>query len=322
MSLLEAALKYAKHGIPVFPLHGINDKGTCTCKNPNCTHPGKHPILTGGHKNATCDQQQIITWWHQHPQANIGDPTGKASGWYVVDVDKNKHGIENYSRFVEQHKHDIPEATLKVHTGGGGYHLIYGQPANGQAMGSGTHIGRLKGVDFRGDGGYIVVPPSLHFDQRYYVWHKNFSFDDHHDLAGLQKLPPIIADLVNKTAKALTDQDNVIEGGRNDYLFKQACQFRREGVTDEQLFEQVWAKNQALCIPPLDQAEVQQIVGSALKREVSELNTGQGKEDTAYNKIMALTVDHEFWLDEAKKAYVTFAVPHKKTNDTVNPDTL
>ncbi len=37
---------------------------------------------------------------------------------------------------------------------------------------------------------------------------------------------------------------------------------------------------------------------------------------------MALTVDHEFWLDEAKKAYVTFSVPHKPTNDTLNPDAL
>ncbi len=245
MSLLESALNYAKNGIPVFPVHGINDKGTCTCKNPNCAHPGKHPILTGGFKTATFDQQQITTWWHQHPQANIGVPTGEASGWYVVDVDQKNQGIENYRRFVEQHKSEVPEATLKAHTGGGGFHLIYAQPANGQVVGSGTNIGRLEGVDFRGDGGYIVVPPSLHFNQRYYEWNKDFSFDDHPDLTGLQKLPPIIADLVKTTAKALTDQDSVIEGGRNDYLFKQACQFRREGVADEQLFDQVWAKNQS-----------------------------------------------------------------------------
>ena len=164
------------------------------------------------------------------------------------------------------------------------------------------------------------MPPSLHYSQKRYKWNNNFSFDDHHDPAGLQNLPPIIADLVNKTAKALTDQDNVIEGGRNDYLFKQACQFRREGVTDEQLFEQVWAKNQALCKPPLDQAKVQQIVGSALKREVSELNTGKGKGKTAFNKLMALTVGHEFWVNEAKKEYVTFSVPHKPANGTLNPD--
>ena len=206
------------------------------------------------------------------------------------------HGIENYGRFVEQHKHDIPEATLKAHTGGGGFHLIYGQTANGQAVGSGTHIGGLEGVDFRSEGGYIVVPPSLHCSQKRYKWNKDFSFDDHHDLDGLQNLPLDIADLVKTPAKTLTDQDSVIEGGRNNYLFKQACQFRRGGVIDEQLFNHVWAKNQALCKPPLDQAEVQQIVGSALNREVSELNTGQGKDDTAYNKIMALTVDHEFWL--------------------------
>ena len=306
MSFLESALNYAKHGIPVFPVHGIDEKGGCTCKKPNCPHPGKHPILKGGFKNATCDQQQISIWWKKYSKANIGVPTGKASGWYAVDVDQKNQGIENYSRFTEQHKSEVPEATLKAHTGGGGYHLIYAQPANGQVVGSGTNIGRLEGVDFRGDGGYIIVPPSLHVNGTHYRWNKDASFNDYTDLSGLQKLPPIIADLTKTLAKNLTEQDGINPGGRNDYLFKQACKFRREGVASEQLFDLVSAKNQSACNPPLALTEVQQIVGSALKMEITpgmrdEVGKGKGKNNDAFSRLMALTVDHELWVNEVNK---------------------
>ncbi|SFM74550.1 bifunctional DNA primase/polymerase [Nitrosomonas communis] len=118
MNLLEAALNYAREGIPVFPVHGINDSGACTCGKSDCTHPGKHPINKGGHKNATADEQQINQWWNKHPQANIGIPTDEASKWYVVDVDKEK-GIESYRKFLAENRDDVPTASLKVHTGGG-----------------------------------------------------------------------------------------------------------------------------------------------------------------------------------------------------------
>ncbi|MCX7091989.1 MAG: bifunctional DNA primase/polymerase [Methylobacter sp.] len=349
MSLLNAALHYAENGIPVFPVHGIDRQGMCTCQTPNCPHPGKHPIFKGGFKIATTHQQQITQWWTKHPDANIGVPTGALSGWYVVDVDHKNRGIDNYKRFNEQHANDLPSANLKVRTGGGGCHLIYGQPSDGQAVGSGTNIGRLQSVDFRGDGGYIVVPPSSHVSGRNYRWQDNCAFKDSEDLARLQPLPAILADLVNLSARTHSQvaQDSVNEGGRNNYLFKQACRFRRDGVTDEELLTIVCAENQATCHPPLDLTEVEQIVGSALKMNMnsapsrtdssqavvrhripsntqsqhptsSKSKTKQDDEDDAFDKLMDIAAEHEFWTDSIKKEFVTFWVPHKSTNNTQN----
>ncbi|MCW5601398.1 DNA polymerase [Nitrosomonas sp.] len=330
MNLLEAALNYAGWGIPVFPVHGISDNGACTCGKPTCVHPGKHPILDGGYKNATCDQQQIIEWWNKYPKANIGIPTGKVSGWYAVDVDKKNNGIKNYREFLNQHETAIPKASLKVNTGGGGYHLIYAKPANGQTVKSTTSIGRMEGVDFRGEGGYIVAPPSLHYSQENYQWARGFSFDGHYDPAQLVPLPALIVDLVNNPTRALVDSESIPQGSRNSSLFKLACQFRRGGVADEQLFELVSEKNASLCKPPLDQSEVRQIVTSALKTEITPRDSAKGtgkavttsgrenNSDDVFDKLISLTAEHEFWVDESKKQYVTFKVDNKPTNGAIN----
>jgi hypothetical protein len=71
-SLGEAALEYAvAHGIPVFPLHGVNSDLSCTCGR-QCGQPGKHPRTPHGHKDATADPVQIKKWWKRWPDANIG----------------------------------------------------------------------------------------------------------------------------------------------------------------------------------------------------------------------------------------------------------
>ncbi len=334
MKLSEAALNYARRGIPVFPVHGINDNGDCTCNKPDCAHPGKHPIHQGGYKIATKDEHQITDWWEKNPQANIGVPTGETSGWYVVDIDKKSDGIDNYKKFVEQYKDEISEATLKVRTGGGGYHLMYGPPVNGQAIGSGTRIGGLDGVDFRGDKGYIVVPPSKHHSRNRYKWDAKFTFNNGYDLAKLQPLPQPIVDLMQLSSNKPSSQKIIHEGGRNDHLFQLACRYRRDGIADDKLFDFVLEKNESVCKPPLDAAEVQKIVASALKTQftsgasedsidspdnVPTLEKGSGD---LLNKIMALTAGHEFWVDEAKKQFVTFEVDNKPTSKEISQNYL
>ncbi len=341
---LKAALHYAENGIPVFPVHGINAQGNCTCLYPGCPHAGKHPIFKGGFAIATTDPMQITAWWEKHPEANIGVPTGALSGWYVVDIDP-KNGVANYKRFIEQN--DLPSATLKVTTGGGGFHLIYRQPTDGQTVGSGTNIGRMAGVNFRGDDGYIVVPPSRHRSLKYYRWRPDFAFQNHTSVELLQPLPAIVADLVNKSA--LSHQPNIQksvgEGERNNYLFQQAIHHRKTGVPDAQLMAITWEENELACQPPLDWEEVQKLVSNALNMDISQLQVnapalisskvhtlpaalnktppksknGKKDNDDPFLRLMAMVTQHEFWVDEAKKQFVTYPVANESKDNATHP---
>ncbi|WP_421903405.1 bifunctional DNA primase/polymerase [Maridesulfovibrio sp.] len=145
MTLADAALFYAKQGLPVFP----------------CS--GKRPCVSGGFKSATNDLNQITQWWQQFPQANIGSPTGANS--FVLDIDP-PHGEESLA-LLESQNSPLPE-TLTQRTGSGGRHLFFIQPADIEIRNSASKIG--KGLDIRGTGGYIILPPSVHVSGDSYQW--------------------------------------------------------------------------------------------------------------------------------------------------------
>jgi Bifunctional DNA primase/polymerase, N-terminal len=84
---LEAAFYYASLGWPVLPLHTLLDDGGCSCQNPQCARPGKHPRTAHGLREATTDPAQIRAWWRQWPDANLGYVMGKQPRLIVVDVD-------------------------------------------------------------------------------------------------------------------------------------------------------------------------------------------------------------------------------------------
>ena len=75
--MLRAALAYAsKFGWPVFPVHSVNESGSCSCGRSECANAGKHPLTPNGFKDATTDPGQIRKLWEAYPDANIGVPTG------------------------------------------------------------------------------------------------------------------------------------------------------------------------------------------------------------------------------------------------------
>lgn len=79
-------LDYARRGWPVFPVHSWNGK-FCTCGNPRCENPAKHPRTRRGCLDSTTDEKQIHTWWTQMPSSNVAIQTGKASQLVVLDID-------------------------------------------------------------------------------------------------------------------------------------------------------------------------------------------------------------------------------------------
>ena len=140
--LLNAALVYAMSGKPVFP----------------CRAKDKAPLVNGGFKAATDDTEQLRLWWSKWPDALIGMPTGKATGIFVLDVDSDpERGIDgehSLSALVAQYG-ELPE-TKTIRTRRGGRHLYFLMEP-----GIGNSAGKYGiGLDARGEGGYVIVPPS------------------------------------------------------------------------------------------------------------------------------------------------------------------
>src|SRR5262245_40835910 len=161
---LAAALAYAARGWPVFPCHGMQD-GQCTCSGkPNCT-PGKHPLTAHGFEDATTDPKQIDRWWTENPDANVAVATGACSGLIVVDEDP-RHGGDLTLEDLEAQYGKLPDTVISL-TGGGGKHYVFRH--FGKALSSRAHAFG-PGLDLKGDGGYIIAPPSLHVSGLRYEW--------------------------------------------------------------------------------------------------------------------------------------------------------
>ncbi|AZT98104.1 bifunctional DNA primase/polymerase [Brevibacterium aurantiacum] len=141
MPLSEAAARFAAAGVPVFP----------------CVPGEKRPPVARGFHDATADPGQVAAWWSRWPSANIGIPTGAASGVEVVDVDVHATGT-GFPAFREAHREGYAAGwAALVRTPSGGLHAYY--PAHPDRAQSSWQAARAH-VDFRGDGGYIIAPPS------------------------------------------------------------------------------------------------------------------------------------------------------------------
>lgn len=135
------ARELAAAGVPVFP----------------CVPGGKRPLTEHGFHDATTDLKRIAAWWHKHPEASLAVPTGAASGVVVVDVDV--HGpVDGYRAFERAGRAGLVSGwQLLVATPSGGMHAYYPVTPDGEQR---SWQAARAGIDFRGDGGYIVVPPS------------------------------------------------------------------------------------------------------------------------------------------------------------------
>lgn len=153
MPIVDAALGWAARGIPVFPLHRIQEDGTCSCGRDCGKSAGKHPLSKGWQGQATRDADAIRRLWRT--AANIGGATGAPAGAWVLDVDgaPGQASLDDLTGLNGQ----LPE-TLTIRTGSGGLHLWFRMPEDGRAIGNRAKI-REK-LDARGTGGLVVLPPS------------------------------------------------------------------------------------------------------------------------------------------------------------------
>jgi hypothetical protein len=162
--MLDPALVYAAHGFPVFPL--TIDKTPVPKRDVDAN--GKPIPGTGSFKKATCDPLVIRKWWTNHEYL-IGLPMGKTSGIWCLDVDSpedHADGVANWNAVAAQHE---PIVTREHRSATGGPHLIFNWH-EAQPIYCGLGSLPKKGISVKGEGSYIVVPPSRRKGRSYTIF--------------------------------------------------------------------------------------------------------------------------------------------------------
>ncbi|MGQ9506218.1 MAG: phage/plasmid primase, P4 family [Thermogutta sp.] len=277
-SLLQAALDYAAQGWPVIPVRPRE----------------KRPLTPHGLKDASTDETQIRRWWARWPNANIGVVTGVVSGLLVVDIDQ-RDGTdgEKTIRELETRYGHLPK-TAEALTGGNGRHLFFQCPRPIRT----TRLG--DGLDVKADGGYIIVPPSIHPSGRPYRW-----ADGRVPSRSTLATPPEwLLELLDggpnsrRASPQTAAREEIIPAGRrNDTLTSIAGAMRRRGMSEAAILAALLEENARRCVPPLPEEEVARIARS-IARYPAAVNTADETlvKDYGHAAILAtLFKDHYRW---------------------------
>lgn len=257
---LQAALAYAARGWSVIPLRPRD----------------KRPLLDSWspyqQQRATADQLQA--WWTQWPDANVGLVAGAISGLVILDVD-GPEGTKSLLTLTRV----CPKTC--VSSTGKGKHLLFRHPG-----GSVRNFARkLPGLDLRGDGGYIVAPPSIHPNGKTYKWIME------HDIAEVPDwlLGIISGDKQPQQKTGRVDPEWVFagipEGQRDNELYKYACYLRAKALSRPEA-EKLILEAAKSCRPPFEPDDAITKLNSAWKHpEGTERDQAQNRAREIVDKI-------------------------------------
>jgi hypothetical protein len=254
---LKAALAYARLGWAVVPLHDVT-AGACSCGDAECRSAGKHPRRPAWQHEATADSATVEAWIAQYPNANVGIATGARSGFFVLDVDGDA------GRAALAALGEVPP-TVQARTGSGGDHYLFKLPD----FAVGNSVRKLgAGLDVRGDGGQIVVAPSVSLKGKYRwvtsplrgtiaeapAWLLE-RLRPRAASAGIEFVrgyfPPASAAVLEEARAALVVHGPAVEGdGGDDHTFRAAALLARDFALT---FEEAWpvfADWNHTCRPP------------------------------------------------------------------------
>jgi Bifunctional DNA primase/polymerase, N-terminal/Primase C terminal 1 (PriCT-1) len=263
------ALDYIARGFPVLPLCWPNKDHGCGCgHNHEGRDIGKAPLTKHGLKDATRTQTGIKDYWARWPHANVG--IAIPPGYFVLDVDI-EHGGLNSLKPLQKKVGLLPD-TLQITTGSGGLHLWYKTivPVRNKVA-----LAGFPGIDIRGEGGYVVAPPSLHKSGKRY--------------AVSEDLPIVVAPehlielctLRQAVSVSCSSANNPIpEGQRNQTLTSLAGSMRRRGMSETAIEAALQIENRERCQPPLSEIEVSKIAKSIANYSPEPPN---GNKDSIYN---------------------------------------
>lgn len=243
--LLGAALMYARLGLRVFPLR-----------------PGeKAPAITGWPEKATTGEAQIRAWWGANPAFNIG----LAMGGGMVAVDIDQHGVNGFEALAayEAERGALP-TTWTARTPSGGQHLYFklGEDVP-------NRVGLYPGIDVRGQGGYVVAPPSVLGGGGIYRWEKApglflLADADPNVYTFLSPAP----ERLGGGAAPFSLPEEIAAGQRVNTLIRLVGSLQGKGLGDEAIRAAVLAENEERCTPPLTEDELEREVFPALLRWV------------------------------------------------------
>jgi hypothetical protein len=245
-SLETWAIFYASLNLPIIPVYEPTTNGQCSCTNTLCASIGKHPRVVHGVNDATTDIKIIQSWWRKWPHANIGIATGQASGKVVIDIDPKNGGLLSLQQ-IEKIFSAIPGPRVK--TGGQGLHFYIDTPIHTAIK---NKVNLMPGIDIRGDGGYIIAPPSYHQSGHFYEWEidildnvplPDWFFDFYH----LKKAPEPSRE---------ANSESIGTGSRNTFLASVAGSLKKHGLSAKSVERALNFLNAEFCLPSLESNEV------------------------------------------------------------------
>src|SRR3954452_18960082 len=199
--MLVAARAYVRRGFSVIPLEPR----------------GKRPEIPWKQFQSRQPSDEELLEWFAKDRRNLGIVTGEISRITVLDIDS-----EDAMKLAAGR--GLPP-TPRVRTGKG-WHLYF---AHEPGLGNFQRRDDLPGIDLRGDGGYVVAPPSVHKSGALYTW-----YDESLAFAPLSAWVPRRAENRQAPGKARDVHDTIhgVESGRRDQsLFQYACSLRACGLS-------------------------------------------------------------------------------------------
>ena len=246
--MIDSALQYAARGMRVFPVQ------------PEAKAP-LGQLVPQGVKDATTDEDQIRQWWEAEPDANIGLATGEV---FVIDLDVkgDLNGATSWNRLCREN--GGAPTTTTVSTPSGGTHLYF--RAAGPENISNSVADLAEGVDVRGHGGYVLVPPSTLLNGGY-----EWALEEE-----IAQAPGWLVERVSGTddkgevGDIEEAAEEIPKGKRNDKLTSLGGYVRRKGMEEGEVFSFLKGVNQARCSPSLPTEEVRSIAESVCRYDPSD----------------------------------------------------
>ena len=288
--MIDWALYYASMGWAVFPIQPGTKKDFY--HYPEFKNPESGNEYSWKYQAST-DEKRVRQFWEEHPDASIGCATGQSSGGlYVLDLDRakgetgTKDGREHFISWQKKQGRTANTETPVSKTGCGGNQLFYHSDEKLDTVHAAIFEG--YGVDTRGDGGFVVLPPSIHPSGNRYEWKQSpdkFKTAEADDLIRRYWRGDRPERSENQDGDRIRFDlpETIGEGARTQTLVQYVGSLvsRNPNLSDDEIRGLVSLVNDQRCEPPLDYRTLEREVMTAIRRFKARQIAEDFQEETA-----------------------------------------